>query len=195
MTAAGPLAGLRRLVLPAAAGIVVISLGASAAPVLWRLVEGDRASPQRRTLAASDIPGRPDLTAVLAARPFGAPAGEAAPAGAPVGETTLGLQLLGVAIYSDAAQSRAMIADASGDARSYVVGASVAAGIELIEVGSDHVLLRVNGATETLSFPDTRAAAVAAEPAPVATRADEPSGVEALRAMIAGSASTCRCTS
>ena len=161
---------------------LAVSLGAVAGPVVWRL------SGQKTTTAlvvptdGAALPfapsQRPDISSVLAANPFGSAILPETPAVA-VGETSLGYTLLGVTLANPAENSRAMIADASAVAQSYAVGAELSSGVTVTTIQSDHVVLTVNGALQTLSFPNAIASAVpAVEQSPVN------SGVAALNRLV-----------
>lgn len=135
-----------------AAGLASISLGAAAGPVAWRLAGDSGLAVGAGPAAPAAAAARLDLAPILAFAPFGS---AVAPAAAPevVGETGLGLILVGVTLATPAAQSRAIIAGGdSGRADSYAIGAQITAAASLEEVTRTHVVLRVEGRLETLSF-------------------------------------------
>lgn len=70
--------------------------------------------------------------------------------------TTLKLTLRGTLALADAQQGIAMIEDEHGAERAYRVGEDVA-GAKLAEVYTDHVVLRHEGASETLNLPNPEA--------------------------------------
>ena len=142
---------LGRAALWGGAALCAVSLGWTAAPVIWRLKgEGGQIIP-----AASAAPDEPatqnDLEPILAFAPFGQ---DSMPAPEPqaAGESSLGLVLLGVTIGNPASASRAIISGGDTPVASYPVGARITANADLAEVNGDHVVLRVNGQPETLSF-------------------------------------------
>lgn len=145
-----------------ALALTVISLGATAGPVVWRLA-GETGQPPPAPVALPDQPApRTDLGPVLAFAPFGSAAQPQAAAPEPAGETALGLTLLGVTIATPASASRAIIAGAEPVAQSYAVGAAITDQAVLHAVQADHVVLRVGDRLETLSFTKPGAAAPAA---------------------------------
>lgn len=136
------------------AAVTAINLGWSAAPVVWRLAGQDGqiipafAGPQATAAA------RTDLAPLLDFAPFGQ---DSLPTPEPqvTGETSLGLTLLGVTIGNPASASRAIISGGDTPVASYPVGARVLGNADVAEVNADHVVLRVDGRLETLSFADT----------------------------------------
>ena len=152
-----------------AAGLCAISVGVAAGPVTWRL-SGE--SGQAIGSAVAPPPGeaaRTDLSPILAYAPFGSPAAsEAVPQ--VVGETGLGLTLLGVTLSTPANQSRAIIAGGdSGRAESYAVGSDITANASLADVTRTHVVLKVDGRMETLSFAKTTSKAAGTSKADLRT--------------------------
>ncbi|NUB42758.1 hypothetical protein GEU84_000030 [Fertoebacter nigrum] len=144
-----------------ALALTVISLGAAAGPVVWRLA-GETGQRPPATMAQPDQPApRTDLGPVLAFAPFGSAAQPQAAAPELAGETALGLTLLGVTIATPASASRAIIAGAEPVAQSYAVGAAITDAALLHAVAADHVVLRVGDRLETLSFTKPGAAAPA----------------------------------
>src|SRR5207237_10541061 len=96
--------------------------------------------------------GPPELGPILGRAPFGA-VEVAAPPEAPIGETSLDLVLRGVVVQDDPDASMAFIFH-DGSTQGYRVGDVVSEGARLMEVASDRVMLEVDGASQTLSFPD-----------------------------------------
>lgn len=139
-----------------AAGVTAISLGWTAAPVVWRLMGQDgRVVPVAAPSDPTAPAGRTDLGPLLDFAPFGRDS-LPAPAEPQIGgETSLGLTLLGVTIGDPASASRAIISGGQVPVASYAVGARILADADLAEVNADHVVLRVDGRLETLSFADT----------------------------------------
>lgn len=136
---------------------VLGSVAAAAAPVFWHL-RGNYAGPAASAMDPAPAPVNPDVRAeladigpILALAPFGAPVVEAA-VDTPMGETTLDLVLLGVVVRSDPARSRGLIAQ-SGASGQFAPGDPINDRATLVEVAADHVVLRVDGLLETLSFP------------------------------------------
>jgi general secretion pathway protein C len=148
-----------------AAALVAVSLGVTAAPVIWHLLGEDGAATP--ALAAQAAAGRPteappaDITQILGFAPFGSPVAEAPPASTEVPATQLGLTLLGLTIATPATASRAIIAGGDLPVSSYAVGGALTATVTLAEVRADHVILTVNGAPEALFFPNGTNAATA----------------------------------
>ncbi|WP_083554390.1 type II secretion system protein N [Paracoccus sp. SM22M-07] len=60
--------------------------------------------------------------------------------------------------------SRAVIAGREGSAASYQIGAQVRGDINLVEINPDHIVLRVDGRPQTLSFPTRATAPATANP-------------------------------
>jgi general secretion pathway protein C len=133
---------------------VAISLGISAAPVAWRLAGHNGTPPVPFTAAAAPAPDRVDLSAILAAAPFGSAMPVIQP-DLPIPTTDTGLTLLGIALAQPASQSRAIIAGGDLPISSYGAGASITASVTLGEVLPDHVILQVNGQPEALYFTQT----------------------------------------
>lgn len=156
------------------AALAAVSVGLAAGPLAWRfagesgLPPPPAAGPEAPRAAAASI------DPILALSPFGRLA-RAAPA-APVEETDLGLTLNGVVIGGAGGASRAIVTGPEGPAASYAVGQEVAPGAILAEVRADQVVLLVDGARETLSFPERRDASGG--------------GVAALRALVGAPAAT-----
>ena len=136
---------------------LAISIGVVAGPVAWRL-KGEPVglaalAPVAPPRPVTDTAGRTDISGVLAKNPFGAILQPQTPE-VPVGETNLGLVLLGLTLGNSDENSRAMIADASAEAKSYAVGAELGANVSINAILSDHVVLSVDGTLQTLSFPN-----------------------------------------
>lgn len=166
---------LGRAALWAGAAFCAVSLGWTAAPVIWRLA-GESGQIVPAPAAALDQPAaQVDLEPLLAFAPFGQ---DSLPAAEPqsAGETGLGLVLLGVTIGNPSSASRAIISGGSTPVASYPIGARITADADLVEVNADHVVLRVDGQLETLSFakrpqaPQPGAAPATRDPAPVVAR-------------------------
>jgi general secretion pathway protein C len=133
------------------AALAVVSLGARAGPVVWRLTGEDvRMTAPPGAVPSAETP-RPDLAPILAFAPFGA---AVLPDDPPelAGETSLGLTLIGITIADPASRSRAIIAGGDVPERSYAVGETVIAGATVSAIEQDHVVLLVDGQLETLSF-------------------------------------------
>lgn len=135
-----------------AAALGAISVGVAGGPVAWRLAGEDGAAVKASAAGPVVEGARLDLTPILAFAPFGsAVPPEAAPQ--VIGETGLGLTLLGVTLSVPPSASRAIIAGGdSGRADSYAIGTSITANATLAEVAQTHVVLKVDGRLETLSF-------------------------------------------
>lgn len=142
---------LGRAALWCGAAFCAVSLGWTAAPVIWRL-KGESGQIIPVPSAAPDEPAmQVNLEPILAFGPFGQ---DNVPAAEPqvTGETSLGLVLLGVTMGNPVSASRAIISGGDTPVASYPVGARITANADLVEVNADHVVLRVNGQLETLSF-------------------------------------------
>lgn len=144
------------------AALGAASVGLAAMPVVLRLT-GDPAILPADPVPASDPAPRPDLTAILDFAPFGR---VAAPVDQTATETALGLTLHGVTLTKTASGSQAIIAGGDLAVGSYRIGAAITAGAELVEVYPDHVVLRVDGRLQTLSFPTAAWQIPAPEPLP-----------------------------
>ena len=148
------------------AGLVAVSLGASAGPVIWHMLGKVETGPAALSAQAAGAPpatGTPaDISAILAFAPFGSatPVAPTAPVAIPA--TQLGLSLLGLTLANPAAASRAIIGGGDQPVASYAVGQTIAQAVILSEVHADHVILTVNGTPEALYF--TPGAEGAAQP-------------------------------
>jgi general secretion pathway protein C len=131
-----------------------ISLGVTAAPVIWHVLGEVETGVPVRTAPADDAPPPPaDVSPILVFAPFGSAVPVAAPVVvAEVQQTQLGLTLLGIALATPAAASRAIIAGGDLPVSSYAIGSQITAAVTLAEVYPDHVVLMVNGTPETLFF-------------------------------------------
>jgi general secretion pathway protein C len=151
MTPASAVRSMPLVTLTIMLGIVA----ARAAPVVWHWqgeVAVDSGPVAMPTAASPEMAVPPvDIGPILALAPFGSVPVAAEPV-RPLGETTLDLVLLGVVVRSDPALSRAMI-DASGTVGQFGPQDPINAGAVLVEVAQDHVILQVDGALQTLSFP------------------------------------------
>ncbi len=140
------------------AALAVVSLGAAAGPVVWRLAGDEGRIVAPAGAAPVTEAARLDLGPILAFAPFGSTATPVAAAPEVAGETALGLTLLGVTIAIPASASRAIIAGGDAKVQSYSVGMAITATAMLAEVQPDHVVLDVGGRLETLSFAKRGAA-------------------------------------
>ena len=155
------------------------SLAAAAAPVAWHL-RGWSATLPARPSSPDPAPADPDLVdlgPILALAPFGTVEEEPKPE-APIGETSLELVLRGVVVQADPAASIAFIGH-EDTTQGYRPGDTVAERAVLREVAATQVVLEVDGALQTLSFPDP-GGAVEASTAPPAL-----SGPDRLRELVA----------
>ena len=152
--------GLRAL-RPLAFVALAVSLGAMAGPVAWRLSGAPVGVALGVPATAAQSPSadveRPDIGALVAANPFGAAFAPPEAAAVPVGESDLAFTLLGVTLGNPESNSRAIIADGAAQASVLAVGAELAAGVIIMAIESDHVVLSVNGTLQTLSFPNATA--------------------------------------
>lgn len=140
----------RVLVLVGALG----SLAVAAVPVARHLRgQVEETSDQPAVVTAPAVePVPPDLGPILDLAPFGT-VEVTPPPETPMGETTLDFVLQGVVVQDDPDASTAFIF-LDGITRGYRPGDTVTEGARLVEVASDRVVLDVNGASQTLSFPD-----------------------------------------
>ncbi len=149
---------------PSPGGMIIATVALAASiSLLWAALPLMQAAEPMPALPAPLVAAieRPDLGPVLAFAPFGsADAPEVAtPEAGPV-ETQTGLILLGITLANPATSSRAIISGGDTAVGSYAIGAWVASGVELAGVNAAHVVLRVNGRLETLTFPETAVADV-----------------------------------
>jgi len=123
--------------------LLVLVLAAQAARLVWLLL-GPGLPPPRAPSAAPQS----DLTVLTRFNPF---AGQGAAAGpAATGD---GLRLYGVRAGGDG-QGSAIIGTPDGKQTSYAVGETIAPGVTLRSVQSDHVVLSRGGAPSRLFFPN-----------------------------------------
>ena len=158
-----PLAGIEQRLPVWASLIVLVMLAHAMATLTWRLLpvpELESQGDSRRVVAQRPVQRQVANTArdisqwhlfgkVELQKPKPAPAQEvtAAP------ETRLNLKLRGVFSSKNAAESRAIIADAKGDEDSYSIGDPVPGGASLHQIHKDRVILERNGRFETLRLP------------------------------------------
>ena len=165
-----------RTVLWLAIGLAAVSVGLAAGPLPWRFA-GESGLPAAPPPPAPGQTAAPvSIESILALSPFGRIVRPDAPE-RPAEETDLGLTLHGVVIASEQASSSAIVSSESQPARAYLVGDTITGSAALEQVFADHVVLRVDGRHETLSFPERLGAGQSASDA----------GVAALRALVQGS--------
>lgn len=149
------LPALERLIWPAIL-LAVASIVLAAAPLAWRLAGEGGPPPPAPVPEPAPAPDPVSLEPILRLSPFGRlarPSGDEAPGE----ETALSLTLHGVAIAAPPGTSSAIVSVGAEPGRVYLVGAAITDSARLEAVFSDHVVLRVNGNPEILSFPDARA--------------------------------------
>ena len=156
-----------------AIGVAAVSVGLAAGPLPWRFAGESGLPPATSAPTPGRAPDAVSIEPILALSPFGRIVGPDPVAG-PAEETALGLTLHGVVIASDPSASTAIVSTESAPARAYVVGDTVAGSAALDQVFADHVVLRVDGRRETLSFPERQGSGMSASDA----------GVAALRALV-----------
>lgn len=129
--------------------------------VLYFLSSPQEAASTGRAGSSAATAARPtmevDLNALLSRNVFGAvdaTAVEAQAASAPTVATRLPLELRGVFVADVAEESVAIISQKGRAGELYSVGDQVPGNATLIEVQSDHVVLRRAGVREALYFPD-----------------------------------------
>jgi general secretion pathway protein C len=138
--------------------------------VLFFIAPPERAGavPATARQAARTPDTRPavSINAILNRNLFGE-AGETpvADSGLPAVETRLPLELLGVFVADEEADSAAIIAQKGKTGMLYVVGEKVPGNAELLEVHADHIVLRRAGNRETLRFPQVASSQPVAVPA------------------------------
>lgn len=137
-----------------AVALAVASVVLAAALLAWRLAGESGLPPPAPPEGTEEEAGSASLDAILQLSPFGR---AAAPAAIIAPETTLALTLHGVAIAAPPGTSSAIVSYGSEPPRVYAVGEAVTDSATLEAVFGDHVVLRVNGSPETLSFPQAGA--------------------------------------
>lgn len=122
-------------------------------------------SAARQAVRTPDTRPAVSINAILNRNLFGE-AGETAVAdtGLPAVETRLPLELLGVFVADEEADSAAIVAQKGKAGQLYVVGEKVPGNAELIEVHADHIVLRRAGNRETLRFPQVASSPAVAVP-------------------------------
>lgn len=136
-----------------AAILAVTVIAAKAGEVTWHLAgEPGEPVPVPEAQQSPAMRQPADLDAIMALAPFGRQIRETGVELAQ--ETSLGLVLQGVVAAAPADASIAMIREKSGQAEPYRIGDQVPGGATLEIVHPDHVVLRVAGRLETLSFTD-----------------------------------------
>ena len=132
--------------------LAAVSIGLAAGPLPWRFAGESGLPPPAPAPGPAAAPDPVSLASILRLSPFGRlvrPSAEALPAE----ETTLGLTLHGVVIAALPGASSAIVSSEAEPARVYLVGDAITDSATLEAVFSDHVVLRVEGNPETLSFP------------------------------------------
>jgi general secretion pathway protein C len=144
---------LPRVLVWIAAGLAAASVAVAARPLARHLAGESGLPPPVVAVAPPPAEAIASVDAILAWSPFGRMAGpEVAPAAGP----TLELTLHGVVIADAPDRSVAILPPPSGLSAVFAVGQEVAPGATLAEVRGDRVVLLVDGAPETLEFPETR---------------------------------------
>jgi len=132
---------------------------------LWHFLSGPEQSGQQQPIAGVDRSSRStaavDIQSIIGANIFGdisaAPLveKEPEPTNEPAKETRLPLTLLGVFQAENAEESAAIVAQKGKAGLRYGVGQTMPGNAKLVEVYSDHIILRRAGVRETLRFPKT----------------------------------------
>jgi general secretion pathway protein C len=160
--------------------VLAVALAAQAAFLVTDLAtSGGKATvPVRKTPARSH---QLDVTAITQAHIFGVnetPAGD---------EKNLqpeqGLVLTGIIAGNDPKAGLAILGASAESAQVYAVGDSVAGGVKLHSVYSDHVVVDRNGELKSLTLPHEAGTANAPPPSTAALQADNPA-LERMRRMI-----------
>lgn len=123
--------------------VLVLLLAAQAARLAWVLL-----APGLPAAAPPPTGPQADLTVLTRFNPFVGDAAAAGPAA-----TGDGLRLYGVRAGGDG-QGSAIIGTPDGKQASYAVGETIAPGVTLRSVQSDHVVLSRGGASSRLFFPN-----------------------------------------
>lgn len=159
-----------RLALPAR-WLMVAAIAYTLAQSALYFLSPPAPSPQARTGPQPTAQSRPsgDLNAILASNLFGAAqASDRAEQATPTVATRLPLELLGVFVADDADNSAAIISQRGRQGILYSVGQDVPGNATLVDVASDHVVLRRAGVRETLHFPSPAEAIAARSRLPTA---------------------------
>jgi len=159
-----------RLALPAR-WLMVAAIAYTLAQSVLYFVSPPAPPQQSRTSPQPAAQSRPatDLNAILASNLFGtAEAGDRAVEAAPAVATRLPLELLGVFVADAAGNSAAIISQRGRQGILYTIGQDVPGNATLVEVASDHVVLRRAGIRETLHFPSPAEAIAARSRLPTA---------------------------
>jgi general secretion pathway protein C len=131
---------------------------------------GDTASAGSATSSSTQrVPDRRpavSLNAILSRNLFGEAGATSAPVdtGLPAVETRLPLELLGVFVADVLAESAAIVSQKGKAGELYAIGGMLPGNAELIEVHSDHIVLRRAGGRETLRFPEISSAPMVSVP-------------------------------
>lgn len=137
---------------------LLIVLAVQIARLVWALVASTGPFGEWRAREPA-VPGAQARAALFAAfDPFYR---QAATASGVQQVTSLPLQLFGTRVNEGSGLGSAIIADESGEQRSYAVGEEIAPGVTLASVGYDHVTISRGGATETLYINQSDAAPLA----------------------------------
>jgi len=91
--------------------------------------------------------------------------------------TSLPLQLFGIRLNEGSGLGSAIIADESGEQRSYAVGDEIAPGVTLASVSYDHVTISRGGVSETLYIDQSGAAPMVGEDVEGEASAEAPNGL------------------
>lgn len=146
-----------RLALPAR-WLMVAAIAYTLAQSVLYFVSPPASQSEQRAEAQRVNPTRAaaDVNAILASDLFGA-ADRSAPAvdETPTVATRLPLELLGVFVADNADNSAAIISQRGRQGLLYALGTEVPGNATLVDVQSDHVILRRAGVRETLHFPSS----------------------------------------
>jgi general secretion pathway protein C len=132
-------------------GLAVVAVAARLATLVVRVLP-TRARPAtvQRPIGAPAVIGR-ELDTVVSAHLFGNPNAPSSGANAP--QTQVPLVLSGTLAVNDPKAGLAIIGETAVAGRLYAVGSAVPGGVSLEEVYADRVVLKRNGALETLLLP------------------------------------------
>jgi general secretion pathway protein C len=153
-----------RLVEPARWLVVALIAYTLANGVLYFVSPPQSETASRNTPAAAEHSrANPDIEDILSRNLFGAADASDKPmqSATAARETRLPLELQGVFVAEIAADSAAIVAQKGKPGTLYAIGQMLPGNAELVEVHTDHIVLRRAGVRETLTFPEVSARMIA----------------------------------
>lgn len=137
------------LVRPGVEAVLLAAVAFGCAQAGWSLIAPNSAGAS----ATGDEPERVRVAGAAVRSPF-APEAVAADAASHAAQTLLAsVQLAGVRMANDPAQSGAVFTLDGETQRAFTVGQEISAGVRLTEVGADYVLLSYAGGQQQISMP------------------------------------------